>query len=208
DRRPFVGALTMELTTDADEDVASWIAAGTPPICFGSGSIPLESASATVEMISKACAKLGERALLCFGGTDFSGVPHFDHVKVVGVVNYTKIFPACRAVVHHGGSGTTAAGLRAGIPTLILWTAGDQPFWGSHIKQLKVGTSRRFSSTTPETLVKDLRMILAPEYAARAREISAQMTKPADSVGRAVDLLESFTRSGRCDRAAGVKRSP
>lgn len=56
--------------------------------------------------------------------------PQLDHVKVVGVVNYTKIFPACRAVVHHGGSGTTAAGLRAGIPSLILWTAGDQPMWG------------------------------------------------------------------------------
>ncbi|WP_176704342.1 glycosyltransferase, partial [Mycobacterium malmoense] len=57
DRRPFVGALTMGLTTDADEDVASWIiAAGTPPICFGSGSIPLETPSATVEMISSACA--------------------------------------------------------------------------------------------------------------------------------------------------------
>ncbi|WP_369689374.1 glycosyltransferase, partial [Mycobacterium malmoense] len=145
-------------------------------------------------------------ALLCFGGTDFSDVPHFDHVKVVGVVNYTKIFPACRAVVHHGGSGTTAAGLRAGIPTLILWTAGDQPFWGSHIKQLKVGTSRRFSASTRETLVKDLRKILAPEYTARAREISSRMSKPSESVGRAVDLLESFARSGRCDRAADAKR--
>ncbi|WP_131812452.1 glycosyltransferase, partial [Mycobacterium mantenii] len=51
DRRPFVGALTMELPTDADEDVASWIASGTPPICFGSGSIALESAADTVNMI-------------------------------------------------------------------------------------------------------------------------------------------------------------
>ncbi|OBJ11452.1 glycosyltransferase, partial [Mycobacterium colombiense] len=135
DRRPFVGALTMELPTEADDDVAAWIASGTPPICFGSGSIALESAANTVTMIGAACARLGERALICFGGTDFSDVPHFDHVKVVGVVNYTKIFPACRAVVHHGGSGTTAAGLRAGIPTLILWTAGDQPMWGSHVKQ-------------------------------------------------------------------------
>lgn len=83
DRRPFVGALTMELTTDADQDVASWIAGGTPPICFGSGSIPLESASATIEMISSACSALGERALLCFGGTDFSAVPHSDDVAGV-----------------------------------------------------------------------------------------------------------------------------
>ena len=76
-RRPFVGALTMELTTDADDEVASWIAAGTPPICFGFGSIPVESPADTVEMVSAACAELGERALICFGGTDFSDVPHY-----------------------------------------------------------------------------------------------------------------------------------
>ncbi|OBI11556.1 hypothetical protein A5713_06205 [Mycobacterium sp. E2497] len=100
-------------------------------------------------------------------------------------------------MVHHGGSGTTAAGLRAGIPTLILWTAGDQPFWGSHIKQLKVGTSRRFSASTRETLVKDLRKILTPEYTARAREISSRMSKPADSITKTAELLENFARVGR-----------
>ena len=125
-RRPFVGTLTMELTTDADDEVASWIAAGTPPIFFGFGSVPVESAADTVAMISAACAQLGERALICSGGSDFSDVPHFDHVKVVGAVNYAATFPACRAVVHHGGAGTTAAGLRAGVPTLILWTMPDQ----------------------------------------------------------------------------------
>ena len=120
--RPFVGALTMELPTDADEEVASWIAAGTPPIFFGFGSMPVESAADTLAMISAACAQLGERALVCSGWSDFSDVPRFEHVKVVGAVNYAAIFPACRAVVHHGGAGTTAAGLRAGVPTLILWT--------------------------------------------------------------------------------------
>nr|AAR23752.1 glycosyltransferase B [Mycobacterium avium subsp. hominissuis A5] [Mycobacterium avium] len=179
DRRPFVGALTMELPTESDDDVASWIAAGTPPICFGSGSIPLESPTATVEMIGAACARLGERALICFGGTDVRGVPRFDHVKVVGPVNYASVFPACRAVVHHGGSGTTAASLRAGIPTLALWSSADQPYWAAQIKRLKVGTARRFSATTSETLVADLRTILAPDYATRARDLAARMTKPA-----------------------------
>lgn len=193
-RRPFVGALTMELPTDADDDVASWIASGTPPICFGSGSIPVESPTATVEMISMACAQLGERALICFGGTDFSGVPHFDHVKVVGPVNYASIFPACRAVVHHGGSGTTAASLRAGVPTLALWSSADQPYWAAQIKRLKVGSARRFSATTPDSLVADLRTILAPDYATRARELSTRMTKPAESIETTADLLEEAAR--------------
>lgn len=198
DRRPFVGALTMGLPTDADEEVSSWVAGGTPPICFGFGSMPVASSpAATIEMISAACAQLGERALVCAGWADFSDVPQFDHVKVVSAVNYATVFPKSRAVVHHGGSGTTAAALRAGVPALILWTAGDQPHWGAQLKRLKVGTTRRFSSTTPETLVEDLRKILAPEYAAHARDLAARMTKPAESVAKAVDALEKFASARR-----------
>ncbi|BBZ39196.1 glycosyltransferase GtfA [Mycobacterium conspicuum] len=195
--RPFVGTLTMESPTDADEEVASWIAAGTPPIFFGFGSIPVESAADTIAMIGRACAQLGERALICAAASDFSAVPDFDHVKVVGAMNYATVFPACRAVVHHGGAGTTAASLRAGVPTLILWMADVQVVWGAAVKRLKVGTARRFSSATEKSLVADLRTILAPRYAARAREIAARMTNPAQSVAAAADLLESFARLER-----------
>jgi len=196
-RRPFVGALTMELPTDADEEVASWIAAGTPPICFGFGSVGVESAADTLAMISSACAQLGERALVCAAGSDYSNVPPSDHVKVVGVMNYAAALPACRAFVHHGGAGTTNAGLRAGLPTLILWTLPDQSFWGSRVKRLKVGTGRRFTATTRESLVADLRTILAPQYLTRARELAARMTKPAESVVIAADLVENFARLKR-----------
>ncbi|MGD1253679.1 glycosyltransferase [Mycobacterium seoulense] len=196
-RRPFVGALTLELTTDADDEVAPWIAAGKPPICFGFGSTPIGSAANTIEMISAACAQLGERALICSGRTDFSNVAHSDDVKVVGAVNYAAVFPACRAVVHHGGAGTTAASLRAGVPTLILSTFIDQALWGAQVKRLKVGTVQRFSTTTCDSLVADLRQILAPQCVARAREVAARMTKPADSVANAATLMEKFARLGR-----------
>jgi len=196
-QRPFVGALTMELPADADEEVASWIAAGTPPIFFGFGSTAVKSPADTVAMISAACAQLGERALVCSAETDISHVPHSDHVKVVGTMNYAAAFPACRAVVHHGGGGTTAAGLRAGVPQLILPTFLDQMIWGTRVKRLKVGTARRFSTVTHESLVADLRIILAPQYVARAREIATRMTKPAESVTAAADLLEAFARQRR-----------
>jgi UDP:flavonoid glycosyltransferase YjiC (YdhE family) len=196
-QRPFVGTLTLELPTDADEEVASWIAAGTPPICFGFGSIPVASPADTLAMIGAACAELGERALVCAAATDFSNVPHFEHVKVVGTMNYAATFPACRAVVHHGGAGTTAAGLRAGMPTLILWTGPDQLIWGDRVKRLKVGTARRFSTTTRESLVADLRRILAPHYVDRARELATRMTAPAKSVATAADLVENFARLQR-----------
>lgn len=193
-RRPFVGALTLGLSTDVDDEVSSWIAGGTPPICFATGSIPVESPAATIEMIGTACAELGERALICAGGTDFGDLPIADHVRVVGPVNYADVFSACRAVVHHGGSGTTAASLRAGSPTLILWSSADQPYWGNQIKRLKVGTARRISATSRETLVADLRRILSPDHAARARSLATRMTSSGDSVLKAADLYEQAVR--------------
>ncbi|WP_375487634.1 glycosyltransferase [uncultured Mycobacterium sp.] len=195
-RRPFVGALTLDLPTDADDDVLSWIAAGTPPIYFGFGSTPVASPADTVAMISAACLELGERALIYAGGNGLGQTPHFDHVKVVGAVNFTTIFPACRAVVHHGGAGTTAAGLRAGIPALVLWTQADQPIWAVQVERLNVGSARPFWATTRESLVADLRCILAPQYRSRARAIATRMTKPAEGVAKAADLVEDAARAG------------
>jgi UDP:flavonoid glycosyltransferase YjiC (YdhE family) len=180
----------MELPTDADNEVASWIAAGTSPLYFGFGSMPVQSAADTVAMISTACTQLGQRALICSGANDFSSIPHSDHVKVVRAVNHAALFPSCRAVGHQGGAGTTAAGMRAGIPTLILWVTADQPIWAAQVKRLKVGSARRFSTTTQESLVAGLRRILAPQYGTRAREIATRMTKPAESVTAVADLLE------------------
>jgi UDP:flavonoid glycosyltransferase YjiC (YdhE family) len=78
-------------------------------------------------------------------------------------MNYAAIFPACRAVVHHGGTGTTAAGLRAGVPTLVLSMDLVQTIWGARVTRLKVGATRRFANTTRESLVADLRQILTTE---------------------------------------------
>jgi UDP:flavonoid glycosyltransferase YjiC (YdhE family) len=65
------------------------------------------------------------------------------------------------------------------------------------VRRLKVGTARRFSATTRESLVADLRRILAPEYAARARDFAHSMTKPAESATRAADLVEEFANVRR-----------
>jgi vancomycin aglycone glucosyltransferase len=195
-RRPFVGALTLELPTDADEEVLSWIAAGTPPIYFGLGSTPIASPTEVGATIGAACAQIGERLLICAGPNDFTHIPHVEHVKVVSAVNHATVFPSCRAVVHHGGAGTTAAGLRAGVPTLILWNGLDQPVWAAAVKQLGVGSGRCFTETTVESLVADLSSILAPRCATQAREVATRMSKPAESVSSAADLLEDTGRRG------------
>ena len=198
-RRPFVGALTLELPTEADDEVLSWIAAGTPPIYFGFGSgVRLPYSAQTFGLVSVACARLGARALICSGASDFVDAPHSDQVKVVGAVNHAAVFPACRAVVHQGGAGTTAAGMRAGVPTLILWhPINDQEIWAGAIERLKVGSGRAFSASNLGSLVADLRSILDPQCITRAREVAAQMTKPAESIASAADLLEDAGRLGR-----------
>jgi UDP:flavonoid glycosyltransferase YjiC (YdhE family) len=195
-QRPFVGTLTLELPTDADDDVMSWIATGTPPIFFGFGSIPVESPADTIAMIAAVCARLGERALVGAAGTDFSGVAQFDHVKVVGTLNYASVFPACRAVVHHGGSSTTPIVMRAGVPQVILFWDLVHAIYGAAVKRLRVGTARRFSTATEETMVADLRAILHPDCVARARDLATRITKPAESASAAADLIEAFARRG------------
>jgi UDP:flavonoid glycosyltransferase YjiC (YdhE family) len=66
--------------------------------------------------------------------------------------------------------------------------------YGTAVKRLKVGTARRFYTANEETLVADLRTILAPDYVVRARELAAQITEPAKSAALAADLLEDFAR--------------
>jgi UDP:flavonoid glycosyltransferase YjiC (YdhE family) len=194
-QRPFVGALTLELAADTDDDVASWIASGKPPIYFGFGSTPVQSPAETVAMIAAACAELGERALI-YSADGSDPTRHGDSVKLVGQVNYTTILPTCRAAVHHGGAGTVAAGLRAGLPTLVLWDVADQPIWGAQVKRLKVGSTRRLTRVSRKSLVKDLQTILSKDCATRARDIAPRMTKPADAAASAADLLEQTARVG------------
>jgi UDP:flavonoid glycosyltransferase YjiC (YdhE family) len=200
--RPFVGALTLELPTDADDEVMSWIAEGTPPIYFGFGSgVWLQHPAHTLALISVACERLGERALICAGASDFANVPHSDQVKVVAAMNHAAIFPACRAVVHQGGAGTTAAGMRAGVPTLILWhPTNDQQIWADAVTRLKVGSGRAFSASNLGSLVEDLRFILDPQCVTRARAVATQMTAPTVSAANAAALLED---AGRLRRVRG-----
>ncbi|MGH3970639.1 MAG: glycosyltransferase, partial [Mycobacterium sp.] len=79
----------------------------------------------------------------------------------------------------------------------ILSTDLDQTLWGARVKRLKVGTARRFSTTTQKSLVADLRTIFSPQYVTRARELATRMSEPAESVAAAADLVENFARRRR-----------
>jgi UDP:flavonoid glycosyltransferase YjiC (YdhE family) len=195
--RPLVGAISLQLPTPDDDEVLSWVGAGTPPIYFGFGSMPVDSPAEAVATITSVCADLGVRALISTGVWDLDELPADDRVKLVGAVNHARVFPLCRAVVHHGGAGTTAAGVRAGVPTVVLWVGADQPVWAGQIGRLKLGVAQRFSKVTPAWLADALQRVLTPEYAHRARAASARMTTAAQSTAAAADLLEGAARRGR-----------
>ncbi len=194
-KRPVVGGITLELATAADQSVMSWIAAGRPPIYFGFGSMPLDDPAETIGMILKVCRELGERALIYKGSLALEGRDLTNDVMLAPSFNHAEIFPLCRAIVHHGGAGTTAASLRSGVPTLVLWVSADQPIWARQVKRLGVGSARRLSATNPKTLHADLRAVLRPGCATRAREVADQMTPPGQSLAATADLLESLAAS-------------
>jgi UDP:flavonoid glycosyltransferase YjiC (YdhE family) len=189
--------MSLELPTPGDDELAEWISAGAPPIYFGFGSMPVESPASAIAMITSVCAELGERALISTGVMNVGEMSPSDHVRLVGAVNHSKIFPACRAVVHHGGAGTTAAGVRAGVPSVVLWVSADQPVWASQINRMKVGVAQRFSRTSAKSLTKALRTALSQEYRERARVAATRMTPPARSLATAADLLEVAAKGHR-----------
>lgn len=195
-RRPLVGSITLQQPTSDDAGVLRWIDAGTPPIYVGLGSMPVADPAEAVAMIDGVCAGLGERALICLSGWEGdSPDPH--RTMIVPSVNHSVVFPRCRAIVHHGGSGTTGASVRAGVPTVVLWMGADQPAWARKVEELQIGAGLRFSSTTAESLRAVLAKVLTPAYATRAREVAREMTDPADSLAAAATLIETSAEAAR-----------
>jgi UDP:flavonoid glycosyltransferase YjiC (YdhE family) len=120
-------------------DLMDFLNAGPPPIYVGFGSIVADCPEATAEIVLQALEHTKQRGLLLtgWGGLQQTDLP--DHIFKLEAAPHDWLFPRMAAVVHHGGAGTTAAGLRAGVPNIIVPFFLDQPFWGHRVKTLKVG---------------------------------------------------------------------
>ncbi|ORY04538.1 hypothetical protein BCR34DRAFT_572560 [Clohesyomyces aquaticus] len=124
-----------------DLKLLEFLQAGPPPVYIGFGSIVVEDPNAMTEIIFQAVKKAGVRALISkgwggFGGDDLK-VP--ENVYMLGNVPHDWLFKHVSAVCHHGGAGTTAAGIALGRPTIVVPFFGDQPFWGSMIHRAGAG---------------------------------------------------------------------
>jgi sterol 3beta-glucosyltransferase len=120
-------------------DLLNFLQAGPPPVYIGFGSMVNRKPEETANLVLQALSRTGQRGILStgWGGLKKDDLPKT--VFMVGSIPHQWLFPKMAAVVHHGGVGTTAAGLWAGIPAIITPYFGDQPFWGQRVYELGVG---------------------------------------------------------------------
>lgn len=167
---------------------AHWMAAGAPPVFVGFGSMPLTDPEKLIEIVRQAGRLVGSRCLIAIG--DRRGPDSADpDVFFVGNVDHATVLPRCSAAVHHGGAGTTAAAMRAGLPMVICTVTADQPFWGARITELGAGRTMKLSAITAPKLADALGAALAPDSVATAAALGSSMTTPRQAVSDAADLV-------------------
>lgn len=120
--------------------LVEFIAAGPPPVYIGFGSMTIPDPESLTKLVLKALAQSGQRGILLRGWGGLSNADLPDDVFAVESVPHDWLFPQMAAVVHHGGAGTTAAALRAGIPSVIIPFFLDQFYWGQRVAELGAGT--------------------------------------------------------------------
>jgi sterol 3beta-glucosyltransferase len=118
-----------------------FLAAGKPPVYIGFGSMGSRNPEETANLVLQAVERTGQRAILLSGWGGLRAETMPDSVYLIDSIPHDWLFPQMAAIVHHGGAGTTAAGLRAGVPTVIIPFFGDQGFWGRRVAELGVGTA-------------------------------------------------------------------
>jgi UDP:flavonoid glycosyltransferase YjiC (YdhE family) len=121
------------------EDLVRFIESGTKPISIGFGSMSGPNAGKLLEIAIEAVKTTNQRAVLLGGWAALSPTELPETIFMIDSVPHDWLFPRMAAVVHHGGAGTTGAGLRAGVPSILVPFFGDQPFWGRRVYALGVG---------------------------------------------------------------------
>lgn len=172
------------------KDFVQWIQRGSKPIYIGFGSMPLEDSKKTTDVVLEALKNTGQRGIIDRGWGDLGTYPDIpDNVYLLQDCPHDWLFPQCSAVVHHGGAGTTATGLRAGCPTTIVPFFGDQIFWGDRIHKKGLGPAPiPISLLTVDILSDAIRFMLQHEVKSRAVEL-AKLLENEDGVSAAVDAF-------------------
>lgn len=156
----------------------AFLNAGPPPVYIGFGSIVVDDPNAMTRMIFDAIHLAGVRALVSKGwgglGADDVGLP--EGVFMLGNVPHDWLFQHVSAVVHHGGAGTTAAGIKAGKPTFVVPFFGDQPFWGAMIARAGAGPDPiPYKDLTVEKLAAAIKKCIEPGTVEQAKVLGQKI---------------------------------
>lgn len=178
-------------------DLLSFLADGPRPVYLGFGSMTLRNSEETALLLGRALALSGRRAVVLRGWGGLEVAAPGVEIFVVEQVPHDWLFPKMAAVVHHGGAGTTAAGLRAGVPSVVVPFFADQNFWASRVAALGVGPAsiprRRLTAARLAGAI-----ITATEdtgIGKRAARLGA-LIRAEDGVERAVALIERLVVEG------------
>jgi UDP:flavonoid glycosyltransferase YjiC (YdhE family) len=185
-------------------DLVRFLEEGEPPVSFGLGSIPVANPSRLVDAYLAALDRTGRRGLL-IGGWTRLGQDHDlpDHVLRIDSAPYDWLFPRLAAAVHHGGAGTTAASLRAGIPSIITPVAADQHAWGRRVADLGVGPEPiRIKKLDADRLTAAIARATTDDgLRERAAELGTRLRQE-DGIGRTAELFTQYLRT------AGARAAP
>ncbi|GLY06546.1 glycosyltransferase [Actinoplanes sp. NBRC 101535] len=164
---------------------------GDPLVFVGFGSMAGPDPAAVTREVVAALRMAGVRGILAAGWGGLSEVPSPPDVFLTGEVPHETLFPQVAAVVHHGGAGTTAAAVRAGVPQVVCPFVADQPFWGRRMHQLGVApepiAQRSLTVTTLAAAIR--RAVGDPDMIGAARRLGERV-RAENGVAVAVDLLE------------------
>lgn len=176
-------------------ELVRFLEAGPPPVYVGFGSMGGTEAVRRAEIALGALEKTGQRGLIAsgWGGLRAGDLP--ETVRMIESAPHDWLFERVAAVVHHGGAGTTAAGLRAGKPTVICPFIADQPFWGRVVHELGVGPKPiPQKKLTVENLASAIAAAVSdPGMAERAATLSTSI-RSEDGIARAVDVIGQAIR--------------
>lgn len=175
---------------EPSERFKAFLAAGSKPVYIGFGSMPF-GAERNTQILKEAVARWGGRAVVSrgWGGINPDDLP--DSIYAIARAPHDKLFQHVAGVVHHGGAGTTAAGLYAGRPTFVVPQAIDQPYWGRRVQKLGCGPAPVWlRKLTPQILARSLyELVTHTEYARNAEALSAQL-KTEDGPAKAIKHIE------------------
>ncbi|ETS85123.1 hypothetical protein PFICI_03148 [Pestalotiopsis fici W106-1] len=173
------------------DDLARFLSSGPRPIYIGFGSIVVGDAEGLMSMVLSAVKAAGVRAVISRGWSNLTA-DESDDLFFVGDCPHEWLFQQVAAVVHHGGAGTTACGLRYGCPTAIVPFFGDQPFWGTVVNAAGAGPPPLpYESLTSQRLAQAIEFCLLPTTREAASVLACKIAAE-DGVQNAVD---SFHRS-------------